>query len=290
MIALLVYPSTLAERARSTADESWAPSPPSPPRLTSRPPEARARHAALATGPKTGSTTTSTAPPAAARKRRPSASVSAVSASATRTTSSAPARAARDSAAADRHTATTRAAPSDRAAAIAACPTVPPAPRTRTRSPGRSPARQVRHIHAAIPDVPIAAASSSATAPSNGHHVVGGHRAGLGQAAVPRSHPGARREPHPRPGRQRRRPNHPADALDPGHVRQRGLPEVRRPARAQQVQRHDRRDGHRDDRRALRRPGASRRPAPTRTPGAGPRARQVEMSGYGRVRCFIAAP
>ena len=83
------------------------------------------------------------------------------------------------------------------------------------------------------------------------HDVVGGHGARLGQAAVARSHPGRRREPHPRPGLQRRRLRDPADALDPGHVGQRRLPEVRRPARAEQVQRHDRRDGHRDDGLAL---------------------------------------
>ena len=54
VIALFVYPSTLAERARSTADDSCAPSPPRPPRLTSRPPGARAWHAATAERPKPG--------------------------------------------------------------------------------------------------------------------------------------------------------------------------------------------------------------------------------------------
>ena len=110
-------------RLRSTAEENSATSPEAPPRLTSRPRSASTREAAVAATPNTGSTTTSTRPPHASWNR----AVSCVDvAGRAATTSSAPAARARSWAVSDRQTATTRPAPSTRAAPMAAWPTAPP--------------------------------------------------------------------------------------------------------------------------------------------------------------------
>ena len=147
---------------------------------------------------------------------------------------------ARSRASGPRAAATTSAAPSATAACTATWPTTPPAPRTSTRSPARSPPRQVSAIQAATDDSPSAAAVGVLDAFGQRHDVVLGHGCHLGEAAVTGPHPGVGVEPDAGAGRHAVPGLDDADTLDAGDVGQCRRTEVRRAARAQQVERGDR--------------------------------------------------
>ena len=87
-----------------------------------------------------------------------------------------------------------------------------------------------------------------------GYDVAVRHQAQLGQAAVTGPHPGRGEEPDPGADRVGARGLHHTDALATRHVRRCRHTEVRRARGAEQVQRHDRRRGHPDQRRAGRGP------------------------------------
>ena len=107
--------------------------------------------------------------------------------------------------------------PSSRAAPTATWPTAPPAPRTTTRSPACSRARQV----SAIQRRPPRGRAPPLRRPAGrgeGHQVGVGDPAPLGQAAVARRHPGRGREPDPGTGRVDGGVGHHSHALHTGHV------------------------------------------------------------------------
>ena len=260
-------------------------SPDAPPRFTSRPPTASSLAAAVAGMPKTGSRMTSYGPWAA--KTVASTSTSEVSRGSTTSAPAACARATEDG----RASAITSAAPSTRATPIPACPTAPPPPSTSTRSAAASRALQVSAIQAATPESPSAAASGSETSAAMGTTSTSGTAHSSARDAVAGLHAGRREEPHPAPGLEGGRRLHRADALTTRYVRRPWDAEVRRTARAQQVERHHRGSRHVNDGHPL--AALGRRVLAVH--GSQPRCVQdrglhVAMSGYGRVRCFMAWP
>ena len=179
--------------------------------------------------------TTSTGPAMASRSAAARASTSSWNG----TTTDAPASRARPAAASLRQTATTWPAPSASAAPIADWPTAPPPPSTTTRSPGRKPARQVRHIQPATAESPSAARAASSIPASTGTRSASATEHNCASEPSPASHPRRGREPHPLPG-QAAAP----DPLHAGDIRRRRPPEVGRTRSAQHVQRHDRGGRH----------------------------------------------
>ena len=169
-------------RPRRAAEENSAESEAEPPRLTSRPPGPRASAAAAAARRRRGR---SPHPPG----RPPRRPVGRSARPAPRRDPARPPRArplaGPATAASERTTATTRRGAELPGHGEATWPTTPLAPSTTTRSPDRSPARQVRAIQAAMPEVPIAATAASGTSGADRDQVGVRHCAPLGQAAVP---------------------------------------------------------------------------------------------------------
>ena len=235
-------------RLRSTDDwrVAWSPAP--PPRLTSRPPSASAREAAVAAWPQTGSRTTSKGPASV------SSSGQGVDVVAERY----------DEVGAGRASPVDRGRPRDSD------------DRGGTQHPGRADARLPHRSAASEHEHPLTGLEpgpprqghpgSDTREAEGGRELVGHgrverydvgvrHQAQLGEAAVGGPHPGGREEPHPRTDGVRVGRLDDADALAAGHVGRGRHPEVRRPRGAQQVERHHGCRGHPDQRR----PGGRRR-------------------------------
>ena len=248
-----------SDRLRSTAEENSAESPDAPPRLTSRPPSAEHPRGRGGGGAEDRvDDDVGRAAGGLGELARPAASTSSVSATdRVGTGAQRPLR----GGLADRHTATTRPAPSsarradaDLADRAAGAEHEHPLPRLQPRPPGqRHPGGHRRTARAPRP-------RRRATPSSSGDEVVVGDGAPLGQAAVAGRHPGRRWRTRPASRRAAARLSTTPTPCTPGHVGQ------RRAARSTTCRT---RTAGRAARPARRSPG--RRPAPGRAAGRGGR-------------------